>query len=148
MSWIDNWYKNDFIASIALIPISIAFIMLHLPWEYILYVDLVGILYFVLNFKAHRMLKADNIFSRSMFQASECIIRHKKLRMKNHMIVAIPAAVMVIWTIYIGGGQAWNLPSTLGTALLLACAIIGGFIGERSKMRKLDEVLQQIAKMR
>ena len=147
MNSIRKYYRQRYMMNIACIPITIGFIVLNFHWAFIVLVNIVGIAFFFLDRKAYRILDPDTLFTLNMSDADKRVLKYREWRRMTLLIMAVPGIAMLVWTIYIACGSQWNWPLIMAASICMAGAIVGGFIGERDNMRKLEHTLKQLNEM-
>ena len=86
--------------------------------------------------------------SMSMTEATEHIARHKQLRMMANRILTLPLIALIVWTILIASDFAWNLQVIAITVFAMGFTVALGITQQRANKKRLDEVLQQIERLR
>ena len=84
----------------------------------------------------------------SMTEATEHVARHKQLRTEANRILTLPLIALVVWTILIASDFALNLPIIALTVFSMGVGVALGITQQRANKKRLDEVLQQIEKLR
>ena len=84
----------------------------------------------------------------SMTEATEHVARHKQLRTEANRILTLPLIALIVWTILIASDFAWNLQVIAITVFAMGFTVALGITQQRANKKRLDEVLQQIEKLR
>jgi hypothetical protein len=148
LSYIERWYKNRFVTSMVAAPVGGIVFMANGYWGFGILILLTGLLEFFLNRKAYNALDARNLPGMNMTQAAENIIRHRRLRSITNRILALPLIALIVWTILIAGGYAWNLKVIALTLFAMGASISWGLYEMKMNHKRLDAVLEQIRKLR
>lgn len=148
LSYIERWYKNRFVTSMVAAPVGGIVFMANGYWGFGILILLTGLLEFFLNRKAYNALDARNLPGMNMTQAAENIIRHRRLRSITNRILALPLIALIVWTILIAGGYAWNLKVIALTLFAMGASISWGLYEMKMNHKRLDAVLEQIKKLR
>lgn len=153
LSHIDKWYRLRFLTMLATPIISIVFLAQFynngfVYWGFFLLIIMIGLLEFFLYRKAYRILDIKNLSALSMTQATENIAKHKHLQTLANKILALPMVLLVIWTVLIATRFTWNLPIIALTVFTLGISIALGLHRLKKNRERLDEVLEQIKKLR
>ena len=154
LSRVEQWYQNRFRTSAFAAPIvSVIFLTQFIDkgfhyWGFCLLIIATGILEVILNKRAYKALDAANLPSMSMTEATEHVARHKHLRKVANSILALPLIVLIVWTILIASDFAWNLTVITITVFAMGVTVGLGITQQRANKKRLDEVLQQIEKLR
>lgn len=148
LSYIERWYKNRFVTSMVAAPVGGIVFMANGYWGFGILILITGLLEFFLNRKAYNALDARNLPGMNMTQAAENIIRHRRLRSITNRILALPLIALIVWTILIAGGYAWNLKVIALTLFAMGASISWGLYEMKMNRKRLDEVLEQIRKLR
>jgi Zn-dependent protease with chaperone function len=83
-----------------------------------------------------------------MSQAAENIARHKHLVESGNRILLLPMIVLVAWTIFVSGGSESRLAIMAVTFVAMCIGIVFGLYQQRANRKRLDDVLEQIRKLR
>lgn len=153
LSHIEKWYRLRFLTMLATPIISIVFLAQFynngfVYWGFFLLIIMIGLLEFFLYRKAYRILDIKNLSALSMTQATENIAKHKHLQTLANKILALPMVLVVIWTVLIATRFTWNLPIIALTVFTLGISIALGLHRLKKNRERLDEVLEQIKKLR
>lgn len=153
LSHIEKWYRLRFLTMLATPIISIVFLAQFynngfVYWGFFLLIIMIGLLEFFLYRKAYRILDIKNLSALSMTQATENIAKHKHLQTLANKILALPMVLLVIWTVLIATRFTWNLPIIALTVFTLGISIALGLHRLKKNRERLDEVLEQIKKLR
>ena len=154
LSRVEQWYQNRFRTSAIAAPIAgfiflIQFIDKGFPyWGFCLLIVVTSILEIGFNRRAYKALDAANLPSMSMTEATKCVAQHKQLRMIANRILALPLLALIVWTILIASDFTWKLPVISITVFAMGAAIALGIAQQRANKKRLDEVLQQIERLR
>ena len=154
LSRVEQWYQNRFRTSAIAAPIAGVVFLTQFAdqgfpyWGFCLLIIATGILEVILNRRAYKALNIGNLPSMSMTEATEHIARHKQLRMMANRILALPLIALIVWTILIASDFAWNLQVIAITVFAMGFTIALGITQQRANKKRLDEVLQQIEKLR
>ena len=63
-------------------------------------------------------------------------------------ILALPLLALIVWTILIASDFTWNLPVIAITIFAMGISVAWGITQQRANKKRLDEVLQQIERLR
>ena len=154
LSRVEQWYQNRFRTSAIAAPIAGVVFLTQFAdqgfpyWGFCLLIIATGILEVILNRRAYKALNIGNLPSMSMTEATEHIARHKQLRMMANRILTLPLIALIVWTILIASDFAWNLQVIAITVFAMGFTIALGITQQRANKKRLDEVLQQIEKLR
>ena len=154
LSRVEQWYQNRFRTSAIAAPIAGVVFLTQFAdqgfpyWGFCLLIIATGILEVILNRRAYKALNIGNLPSMSMTEATEHIARHKQLRMMANRILTLPLIALIVWTILIASNFAWNLQVIAITVFAMGFTVALGITQQRANKKRLDEVLQQIEKLR
>ena len=154
LSRVEKWYQNRFRTSAIAAPIAGVVFLTQFAdqgfpyWGFCLLIIATGILEVILNRRAYKALDARHLPSMSMTEATEHVARHKQLRTEANRILALPLIALIVWTILIASDFAWNLQVIAITVFAMGFTIALGITQQRANKKRLDEVLQQIEKLR
>ena len=154
LSRVEQWYKNRFRTSAFAAPIAgIIFLTQYIDkgfqyWGFCLLIIATGILEIILNKRAQKALDTSNLLSMSMTEATERVARHKDLRTRANRILTLPLIALIVWTILIASDFTLNLPVIAITIFAMGACIGLGITQQKANKKRLDEVLQQIEKLR
>ena len=154
LSRVEKWYQNRFRTSAVAAPIAGVVFLTQFAdqgfpyWGFCLLIIATGILEVILNKRAYKALDAANLPSMSMTEATEHVARHKHLRKVANSILALPLIVLIVWTILIASDFAWNPTVITITVFAMGVTVGLGITQQRANKKRLDEVLQQIEKLR
>ena len=154
LSRVEQWYQNRFRTSAIAAPIAGVVFLTQFAdqgfpyWGFCLLIIATGILEVILNRRAYKALNIGNLPSMSMTEATEHIARHKQLRMMANRILTLPLIALIVWTILIASDFTWNLQVIAITVFAMGFTIALGITQQRANKKRLDEVLQQIEKLR
>ena len=154
LSRVEKWYQNRFRTSAIAAPIAGVVFLTQFAdqgfpyWGFCLLIIATGILEVILNKRAYKALDAANLPSMSMTEATEHVARHKHLRKVANSILALPLIVLIVWTILIASDFAWNPTVITITVFAMGVTVGLGITQQRANKKRLDEVLQQIEKLR
>ena len=154
LSRVEQWYQSRFRTSAIAAPIAGVVFLTQFAdkgfpyWGFCLLIIATGILEVILNRRAYKALNIGNLPSMSMTEATEHIARHKQLRMMANRILALPLIALIVWTILIASDFAWNLQVIAITVFAMGFTVALGITQQRANKKRLDEVLQQIEKLR
>ena len=84
----------------------------------------------------------------TMSQAAENIARHKHLVESANKILLLPTIILVAWTIFVSGGSESRLSIIAVTFVAMCIGIVFGLYQQRANRKRLDDVLEQIRKLR
>lgn len=153
LSHIGRWYRRRFRA---LFCIPIIFLALYphygyMGWRYwgfLWYMVGTAALEFYLYRRSYRALDIKNLPSMTMSQAAENIARHKHLVESGNRILLLPTIVLVAWTIFVSGGSENRFSIMAVTFVAMCIGIVFGLYQQRANRKRLDDVLEQIRKLR
>ena len=154
LSRVEQWYQNRFRTSAFAAPIvSVIFLTQFIGrgfpyWGFCLLIIATGILEIILNRRAYKALDARHLPSMSMTEATEHVTHHKQLRTEANRILTLPLIALIVWTILIASDFAWNLQVIAITVFAMGFTVALGITQQRANKKRLDEVLQQIEKLR
>ena len=154
LSRVEKWYQNRFRTSAIAAPIAGVVFLTQFAdqgfpyWGFCLLIIATGILEVILNRRAYKALDARHLPSMSMTEATEHVARHKQLRTEANRILTLPLIALIVWTILIASDFAWNLQVIAITVFAMGFTIALGITQQRANKKRLDEVLQQIEKLR
>ncbi len=141
----DNFYLNVVAAAI-LTVVFIAMGKIH--WGFILLMDIVALLSCLLDARGYRILNPDKLFSLSMSEAAERVIRHKRWRKLSNWTMLPFAIALATWTVLIACDYTWKPFVFFLCIAIINTSVIIGLITEKKKLRQLDEALEQLRSMR
>lgn len=153
LSHIDSWYRHRF-RILCCIPVIFLVMYPHYGymgwryWGFLWYMVGTAALEFYLYRKSYRALDIKNLPSMTMSQAAENIARHKHLVESANKILLLPTIVLVAWTIFVSGGSESRLSIMVVTFVAMCIGIVFGLYQQRANRKRLDDVLEQIRKLR
>ena len=98
--------------------------------------------------KAYSALDIKNLPNLNMTQATENVIKHKQLRSLANKVLILPIIVVIVWTILVAGGYAWNLKIIAVTVFFMGISLSYGLQQMKKNHKRLESVLEQIKKLR
>ena len=154
LSHIDRWYQSRFrLNTIPALIICSVFFIRYLNdgfghWGYCLLILIVGSISFYLDKKAYHALDIKNLPYLSMTEATENIIKNKKISSLTNKIIFFPSIVLLMWTILIACNYNWNLPILITILFIMSISFSWGFYQMKKNKKRLEEILEQIKKLR
>ena len=154
LSHIERWYQSRFRLNLipGLIICSVFFIRYFNDgfghWGWCLLILIVGLVSFYLDKKAYDALDIKNLPNLSMTEATENIIKNKKISSLTNKIIFFPGIVLIVWTILIACNYNWNLPIIALTMFMMVISISWGLSQMKKNQKRLEEILEQIKKLR
>ena len=103
---------------------------------------------FYLDKKAYHALDIKNLPYLSMTEATENIIKNKKISSLTNKIIFFQGIVLLIWTILIACNYNWNLPILITILFIMSISFSWGFYQMKKNKKRLEEILEQIKKLR
>ena len=103
---------------------------------------------FLLDRKCYQTLNPKEFASLPVTKASECVAQHKYWRAIADKAMIIPLIVLAGWTVMIAADYSMNLPIIAITAFAIALGIFWGVKQQKTNMRKLDEAMEAIRKLK
>ena len=154
LSHIEKWYRNRLYTCVVAAPIvSIIFIVRNITegvgdWTFGFMVLLVALVELYFDRKAYSALDIKNLPNLNMTQATENVIKHKQLRSLANKVLILPIIVVIVWTILVAGGYAWNLKTIAVTVFFMGISLSYGLQQMKKNHKRLESVLEQIKKLR
>ena len=138
------WYRRRLLVPLIIIALSVAFSILGLNKWYIALVIFTGVFEFVSDRICLRKLGLGDLMEQDMKTASDRVIAHRKARRTFDILEVIPAVPMLVWTMYIGSGNKWDLSMIALIAAIFAIGIIRGIKSARRRGKELDEFVEYL----
>ncbi len=149
LSFSEKEYRKHLkICLIAAPVLTVVFISMGFHWGFIVLMDCMALAEFYLNRRCFRALHPEQMTGLSMTEASEQVVKYKKLRLKANKVLAVPTVFLAVWTVLIACGYSWNLPIIAVTSCVLLFGLSIKIATEKDVRERLDSVLKQIEDLR